>query len=138
MKAVNVNGEVFDENKIKLKGKMKINKQRKTLRIVGGIIGGIGAVMLIYLLAANPEVENKLAMTIIFIVMLVAGLILLGVSFLPRNEFEVGLKELEKEIGEKESNKEVVKDNPLTLAAIKKQEIIPDKAGNRICRYVFN
>lgn len=103
MNKVNINGDFYDEEKVIFKGKQSYRKRDRVLRIVGGILAGLGIVLVIYILFSdNPEYKTP-AMIATVAGMAVVGIILLIFSFLPKDYIKAGTKMIEAEIVNKEN-----------------------------------
>lgn len=121
MGTVNINNQFFDENEVILRGKTKINKTNKTLRIVGGILFGLGIVAFISIFMPGNEKYKTIEMLVGTPIMAVAGAVLLGISFIKRDPLKVGTNLIEKETIDKSTKKEQINET------VKKQIIKPDK-----------
>ena len=135
MKQVNINGTLYDEEKIIFKGKQSYKKRDRVLRIVGGILAGLGVLLVVYaLLSDNPEYKTP-AMIAVLAGMAVVGIVLLIISFLPKDYIKAGTKLIEAEIVKKENapkQKQEVNNKPNNVPEKKKENPtnIPVKPDN--------
>ena len=97
-----IQGKYYSDEEINSEGEIKIKKTKKTLRIVGGIVGGLGALSLIYTYIKNYEPGKKLTTLIGLITMIAAGSIMIGISFMKFSTIKAGTKVIAKAEEEKE------------------------------------
>lgn len=119
MNKISINGDFYDEEKVIFKGKQSYKKRDKALRIVGGILSGLGIVLLVYIFASSNSEYKTPAMIAMVAGMAVVGIILLVVSFLPKDYIKAGTKMIEAEIVRKENSQHVVTKTPVKPVAPK-------------------
>ena len=122
MNKININGDFYDEEKVIFKGKQSYKKRDKALRIVGGILSGLGIVLLIYIFASNNSEYKTPAMIAMVAGMVVVGIILLVVSFLPKDYIKAGTKMIEAKITRKENNQRAAAIKPIAPKTITKPD----------------
>lgn len=115
----------YNQEQIEALGEKHIRKVRKTLRIVGGILLGIGLIMTAYALL-DHSVSVELPTLIVMIAMAVAGAILLIVSFIEFDSYKMGLIAIDKASDKQEKNQKNSIQSKRDIA-LKKQVINPDK-----------
>ncbi len=113
MGKININGDFYDEEKVIFKGKQSYRKRDRVLRIVGGILAGLGVVLLLYIFFSNNPEYKTPAMIVAIAGMAIAGAILLIVSFLPKDYVKAGTKVIEAEIVNK--NKVTKREQPVVV-----------------------
>ena len=135
MDKININGDFYDEEKVIFKGKQSYKKRDRVLRIVGGILAGLGVLMIIYVLFSNnPEYQTP-TMYAMLAGMAIVGIVLLVISFMPKDYLKAGTRMIEAEIAKKDNApkknesteaKSVVK--PVTpKPVVPKQIVKPDR-----------
>ena len=127
MGKININGDFYDEEKVIFKGKQSYKKRDRVLRIVGGILAGLGIVLVVYALCSdNPDYKTPMMIAVLGGMALV-GAILLIVSFLPKDYIKAGTKIIEAEIVRKESEKKLPQKNqPAPTKPEVKEQVKPN------------
>ena len=130
MDKININGDFYDEEKVIFKGKQSYKKRDRVLRIVGGILTGLGVLMIIYVLFSNnPEYQTP-TMYAMLAGMAIAGIVLLVISFMPKDYLKAGIRMIEAEIAKKDNapkKKESTEAKPVVKPVVPKQIVKPDR-----------
>ena len=130
MDKININGDFYDEEKVIFKGKQSYKKRDRVLRIVGGILAGLGVLMIIYVLFSNNQEYQTPTMYAMLAGMAIAGIVLLVISFMPKDYLKAGIRMIEAEIAKKDNapkKKESTETKPVVKPVVPKQIVKPDR-----------